>query len=120
MAKGSSPTNLSSNGKQSYCQACGKRFAFNKRLVEHLDKSDPCKQFYITNDIVLPVTKTSTRSSKKLRHSMDTSEIEGSERSPDEGEGVIYTSTPETNRSFQLGYYDLFQLDHKDVCDHEI
>ena len=51
----------SQKDKSKFCESCDKRFAYNKRLVEHLDKSSGCKEFYISKEITLPVTKAQTR-----------------------------------------------------------
>jgi len=58
----------SQKDKSKFCESCDKRFAYNKRLVEHLDKTSGCKEFYISKEITLPVTKAQTKgqSSKDL------------------------------------------------------
>ena len=58
----------SQKDKSKFCESCDKRFAYNKRLVEHLDKTLGCKEFYISKEITLPVTKAQTKgpSSKDL------------------------------------------------------
>ena len=39
------------------CRSCQKQFPYPKRLFEHIEKKEHCKDFYKVNDITLPVVK---------------------------------------------------------------
>ena len=47
--------------KSKVCESCDKKFGWNKRLVEHLDKISECKEFYISKEITLPISITKSK-----------------------------------------------------------
>ena len=52
--------------KSKVCESCDKKFGWNKRLVDHLDKVTECKEFYISKEIELPVAKSKGPTSKDI------------------------------------------------------
>ena len=51
--------------KGKVCESCDKKFGWNKKLLEHLEKISECKEFYISKEIPLPVTKVKGTVSKE-------------------------------------------------------